>query len=435
MTFRYVTVALAATVSTFALVDTASGSGFQVRENSAAYQGTAFAGQASGNQDLSVMFANPATITQFSGSRVEAVASMIIPRAEFTGSATRVLPPTPVEGRGTDMNGGRFAFVPAFYAMTSITPDLKAGLAITSPYGLMTGYDNDWVGRYNALRSEVTTIDVNPNVAYRVLPWLSVGVGASVQYEKATLSRALNFAFLGAPDGTFRVDGDSWGFGFNGGVLLEPLDGTRIGLAYRSQIHHRIDGEADFTVPAAAAFVLGRAVADSDASAEIRSPATATVSLTQRLTPTLDIMADVQWTNWGFFENLIVQRDDTTALTTQPENWQNSWFGAIGLAWRVNDELTLRTGVAYDQTPVRDEFRTARLPDQNRYWLSVGVGYKMSDAVAFDFGYTHVFIQNNTRIDETTPGADGLPTPTGARLTGTYDAAIDILAASLKFRF
>src|SRR5919106_960168 len=115
-------VALIATVSVLALTVPASAAGYQVRENSAAYQGTAFAGQASGNQDLSVMFANPATMTQFSGSRIE--------------------------GNGTEVNGGSLAFVPAIYGMTSITPDLKAGLSITVPYGLATNYAPDWVGRY-----------------------------------------------------------------------------------------------------------------------------------------------------------------------------------------------------------------------------------------------------------------------------------------------
>jgi long-chain fatty acid transport protein len=438
MMLRTVTAALLATVSVLGLVDPASASGFQVRENSAAYQGTAFAGQGSGNQDLSVIFANPATMTQFSGSAIEANATEIVPRAQFTGSATTTglgFATVGVSGSNADVDGGTLAFVPSIYAMTSITSDLKAGIAITAPYGLMTRYDNDWVGRYNALRSELATIDINPSVAYRILPWLSVGGGVSAQYAKVTLSRALNLAFLGQPDGNFRVDGDSWGFGFNGGVLIQPLDGTRIGLSYRSQVYHRIEGDADFTVSPVAAAVLGAAVADSKASSEFRSPATATASLTQRITPDLDVMFDVQWTNWETFDKLLVQRDDTTPLTNQAENWSNTWFAALGASWRVTDQWTLRSGIAYDKTPMKDEFRTARLPDQDRYWLSVGFGYKFTEALSMDAGYTHVFIRNNSPIDETSPGGDGLPTPTGGRLVGTYDAAIDIISISAKLRF
>jgi long-chain fatty acid transport protein len=319
--------------------------------------------------------------------------------------------------------------------MTSITPDLKAGISFTAPYGLMTRYDSDWVGRYNALRSELATFDINPSVAYRVAPWLSIGGGVSAQYAKATLTRALNLSFLGQPDGNFRIDGDSWGFGFNGGILLQPLDGTRIGLAYRSQVYHRIEGDADFTVSPVAAFLLGSAVADSDASAEVRSPATITASITQSITPALDVMLDVQWTNWEVFKTLLVQRQDTTPLTNQAENWHNTWFAAVGAAWRLDDQWTLRTGVAYDQTPVKDEFRTARLPDQDRYWLSVGASYKFTDALSLDAGYTHVFIRNNTPIDEIAPGGDGAPTPTGGHLVGTYDAAIDIVSLAARFRF
>jgi long-chain fatty acid transport protein len=438
MTLRTVAVAGLAAASALGFASRADASGFQVRENSAAYQGTAFAGQASGNQDLSVMFANPATMTQFSGSAIEGNATEIVPRSVFTGSATTTGPgfaTRAVGGSDNEVDGATLAFVPAIYAMTSITSDLKAGISVTAPYGLMTHYDNDWVGRYNALRSELLTFDINPSVAYRVLPWLSIGGGVSAQYAKATLSRALNLSFLGQPDGNFRVDGDSWGFGFNGGILLEPLAGTRIGLAYRSQVDHRIEGDADFTVSPVAAAILGAAVADSGASAEIRSPATVTASLTQSITPALDVMLDVQWTNWEVFDRLIVQRDNTTPLTNQVENWRNSWFAALGAAWRVDDRWTLRTGIAYDQAPIKEGFVTARLPDQDRYWLSVGASYKFTDALSLDAGYTHIFLPNNTPIDEVAPGGDGAPTPTGGHLVGTYDAAIDIVSVAAKFRF
>jgi long-chain fatty acid transport protein len=425
MTLRGVTVALLATVSALGWAHDAGAAGFQVRENSAAYQGTAFAGQAAGSEDLSVMYANPATLTQFSGSRVEGHATEIVPRAVFTGSATSTTTGAPVSGDGTEVDGGSFAFVPAVYGMTSITPDLKVGLAITSPYGLATNYEAGWVGRYNALRSELRTIDINPNVAYRVLPWLSLGAGVSAQYARSTLSRAIDFSAFAAPDGNFRVDGDSWGFGFNGGIFLQPLERTRIGLSYRSQVHHNLEGDADFTVAAPFAALFP----DSDASAKVRSPATATASVTQGITPDLDLMATVQWTNWEVFETLLVQRDTGAVLTAQPENWRNSWFASLGASWRVNNQLTLRTGIAYDETPVKDAFRTARLPDQDRYWLSVGLGWQFTDMLSVDGGYTHVFIRNNSPIDETAPGFGG------GRLVGTYDASIDIFSVSAKLRF
>ena len=115
MTLRPVAIALLATVSVLAFAVPASAAGYQVRENSAAYQGTAFAGQASGSQDLSVMFANPATMTQFSGSRIEGNATEIVPQAKFTGSATTTGPgftPRRVTGSDADVDGGALAFVP-----------------------------------------------------------------------------------------------------------------------------------------------------------------------------------------------------------------------------------------------------------------------------------------------------------------------------------
>jgi long-chain fatty acid transport protein len=117
MSLRVVAVAGLAAASALSLAARpADASGYQVRENSAAYQGTAFAGQASGNEDLSVMFANPATMTQFSGSAIEGNASVVVPQAVFTGSATTTglgFGTTAVRGSDDEVDGATVAFVPA----------------------------------------------------------------------------------------------------------------------------------------------------------------------------------------------------------------------------------------------------------------------------------------------------------------------------------
>jgi long-subunit fatty acid transport protein len=41
-------------------------------------------------------------------------------------------------------------------------------------FGLKTQYNSDWVGRYQVIMSDIETININPNVAYRVFDWLAV---------------------------------------------------------------------------------------------------------------------------------------------------------------------------------------------------------------------------------------------------------------------
>lgn len=412
------------TVSALALgaAPAAHASGFQIRENSATSLGSAFAGAASEADDISTIANNPAGMTRLNGNQVGAVASIIIPRAEFSGFA-RTAAGAPIAGR-VDEDAGEAEFVPALYALWSAAPDLRFGLALTAPFGLSTKYSPDWIGRYQAIESSLTTININPNVAYRVTPWLSLAAGASAQYADVKLTNAVRVAPF--PDVGAEVKGDGWGFGFNLGALVEPIPGTRIGVTYRSQIHHKVEGDATFSnVPTP----LARLFPNSGAFAQVRTPETATISFTQEFGPTFALMADVQWTHWQSFKSLTIFRDSGALLSSRPENWNDTWFGSFGARWRPEGtNWTFRTGVAYDASPVSDEFRTARIPDEDRFWLSFGAGYRIADWLSVDAAYTHIFV-SNAQINEPS-GA-----PSNTVLVGSYENAVDLLAFSATLRF
>ena len=80
-------------------------------------------------------------------------------------------------------------------------------------------------------------------------------------------------------------------------------------------------------------------------------------------------------------------------VSKTPENWQNAWFFSLGADYKYNDNLTLRFGAAYDESPVKNAaYRTARIPDNDRIWVSAGLSY-LYNQMQFDLGYTHMFIQ------------------------------------------
>lgn len=410
------------------------GSGFQVRENSASALGNAFAGAAASTEDLSIIANNPAGMTGLSGNQVSGDLSIIIPSAVFTGTGLTAARQPISGGNGGDAGSARP--VPAAYAFYDLSADLKLGLAVTAPFGLKTQYNSDWVGRYQAIMSDIETININPNVAYRVFDWLSVGGGPTIQHEHTELTNAINSTtivhlanpFLPAgltfPDGLASVAGNDWSVGYDLGVFAELSPTTRLGASYRSQISHRIDAIATFTVPAPLA--ASPQFQNTPATADLKTPDIVSLAATQEISPELTLLAEVQWTNWSVVKNLRIERPDGSALINQPEQWHGTWFASIGATWRPYPNWTFRGGFAFDETPIREQFLTARLPDSDRYWLTVGLGYELTQDVRLNAAYAHIFAAS--------PSISEL-SQTGDVLVGHYSNHIDIVSLSATLRF
>jgi len=141
-------------------------------------------------------------------------------------------------------------------------------------------------------------------------------------------------------------------------------------------------------------------------------------------------MADASWTRWERFEELaIIASDPTSKLnSTKKENWENSMRYGLGLTYAHNERWTFRGGIAYDESPIPDDFRTARIPGEDRKWVAIGASYKYSDRAIIDAGYTHIFV-SNPEIDES------LDLPLNHRLVGDYDASVDILGVQIRWVF
>jgi long-chain fatty acid transport protein len=245
---------LAVAGASLAVDGDALGSGFQLRENSTAALGNAFAGAAVSTDDASIIANNPAGMTGLSGNLVSSDLSIVIPSEVFSGTTSNAVRQPIGGGNGGDAGGAQP--VPSLYGFYDASPDVKLGLAVTFPFGLKTQYEPGWVGRYQAVKSELDIVDINPNIAYRVTDWLSIGGGPAIQHASAELTSAINSttvahlanpllpAGLTLPDGYARVTGDSLSVGYNLGVLAQISPRTRVGASYRSQVSQRLEGPA-----------------------------------------------------------------------------------------------------------------------------------------------------------------------------------------------
>jgi long-chain fatty acid transport protein len=375
--------------------------GFALVEQNASGLGNAYAGQAAVAADASTIFFNPAGMTLLPDRQLVVAGHLIKPQAEFSGSSNI--------GGGNGGDAGGLAIVPNGYFVYRLTPEVHVGIGMNAPFGLKTEYDNTWAGRTQAVKSELKTVNLNPSIAWKANESLSLGAGLSIQYAQATLTNQTG-------GGLLTVKGDNYSWGFNLGALWQLSDATRIGLAYRSEVDQKLEGTAEFSVVTAL---------NTPVTASVTLPDSASLSLVHQLNPRLELLADMTWTGWSDFDELRIVRAAGTTLGVTPENWNDSYRYSVGANYRLNDKVILRSGVAYDETPVSDAFRTARIPDESRTWLSFGAQYRLSSKNTIDVGYAHLFVED-ARINKT---------ESGVTLAGTYEASVDILSAQLTHNF
>lgn len=405
----------------------AQASGFALIEQNASGMGHAFAGQAALAADASTVFFNPAGLTRLPGRQWVLAGHAIVPSAKFSDSGS-TLGPTQTDPGGDGGDAGRAALLPNLFHAMPLGGGITFGLGISAPFGLVTEYDRDWIGRFQAVKSDLRTLNVNPSLGFRLDDAWSVGAGLNAQQAKAELSKMANYGAAGAPfadrEGLATVRGDDWGWGYNLGLLYEPRADLRIGFGYRSRIDYTLEGRVSYANrPAPLADMLP----DGPVSARATLPASASLSLYKALSPAWDLLADATWTEWSLFDRLTVRRPDGRVVDDTVENWRDTWRLSLGATRHVGEKLSWRFGLAFDESPVPDARRTPRIPDQDRYWLAAGLQYRMDARRTLDLGYTHILVPD-ARVNITANPASGT-------LAGRYENQIDILSVQYSHTF
>ena len=400
--------------------------GFLIRENSSIGVGMAYAGGGSLAESAATVFANPAGMTRLSQDEMEAGVAMIIPSFEFKGSATVFGTPIPGDTGG---NSGRLAAIPSLYGTFALTDDLKAGIAVTVPFGNATNYGSTWYGRYLATKTSAVSYDINPNLAWKLSDSVSIGAGFSAQYFKLDVTSAIAQSLIfqaPVPDAFNRFVGHDWSFGYNFGLLAQIDESNRIGVTYRSGVDHDLEGSLNFT---GASPLLG--LISGSAHSEANLPGTAGVSLTHDVDPDLTLSADVQYTHWSVFRDIVVQSANPPAVYKQ--NYRDAWMFAAGGRYVLNPEWTLRGGLAWDETPVTSAFRTVNLPDTDHFLLALGSSWQIGEGLILDGAYEHSIAFARPNMNISANNTD--PITHVVVLHGQYDVNVDVVAFSVRYRY
>jgi long-chain fatty acid transport protein len=449
-----------------AFAGSASAAGFQLMEQNASGLGNAYAGSAAVAADASTIFFNPAGLAYLPGMQIVGAVNAIDVDIRFSNrNSTNPALITDQGGNGGQVGG--LAFVPSLYFSMPLNQRWSVGLGVNAPFGLKTEYDSNWSGRFHAVTSDVKTLNINPTVAFKVNDKISLGAGVNWQKLDARLTSVANAGgavcsnavFLGAPGGLAacgggalnnyesfaELKGDDTAWGYNLGVMFQLSDATRLGLSYRSAIKYTVTGRATLQNPTVttagglnglANAIIAGGLYNGGIKLDVELPDTWIFSGEHKLNDHWELLSDVSWTGWAKIPKLdAVRTDGTQAGTTlshTQENWRNTWRVALGANYQYSDALKLRMGTAYDQSPVdKDNYRTPRLPDSNRWWLSFGAQYKLSKVGVIDVGYSHLFVRGST-ISNNGQGAD---TASKGLIDGTYSNSVDILAVQYTHNF
>ena len=412
---------LVASALPFVCAKQAQAAAFALSEQGVSGLGNAYAGAAAAAEDASTVWWNPAGMSRLpTGTHVLAAGHAIIPSTKFSNGASA----PPFIGTGNGGDAGEATFVPNLFAVMSFNPQLSFGLGINVPFGLKTEYDDGWIGRFQGIKSEVKTLNVNPSVSYKLSDAASIGFGVSWQRGEIDLTTAVPPVAGGGTNST-SVDGDAWGF--NVGALFNLGPATRFGVHYRTSLNYKFDGDTSFSVPAVAA------VANSNVKLDLKTPATLSFSAVHKLNNQWELLGDVTWTEWSTIDRLPLVRTsgplNGQTLDTLVFNFNDTWRVSAGANYKWSGPWTLRFGVAYDQSPVPNaETRSVRLPDNDRYWLAFGATYQMSKVSRLDFGYAFVNFKDAPINNDQRAVGKGL-------VNGSYEANVNVLSVSYQHSF
>ncbi|MEC4726764.1 outer membrane protein transport protein [Shewanella sp. D64] len=402
--------------------------GFQLAEYSATGLGRAYAGEAAMADNAAAQFRNPAMLTYLQGTQVTTGAILVIPNIDVDGEVSFVDGTSPTSAK--DIAGD--AVVPNFYVSHQLNEQWFLGLALGSNFGMATELDDSFRGNQFGNEAAVTTIEINPNVAYRINEQFSVGAGVRFVIGEGSFG-AQSSSDLIVPEGTTLkyMEGDDISWGWQLGSAWQINADHRIGVNYRSEVEQTLEGEANglgFST-LEGSFDANKVYAGS---MDLTLPATAEIASFHQLTDKFAVHASVNWTDWSSFEKLeakILELSNVPILVKE-ENWEDNYRFAVGATYAVSSKSTLRAGVAYDQSAVDDINRTATIPEVDRLWLSVGYGYQYSDNLDLDFGVTYIFADESPMDENET---DSLPF--GGTFEGQVSGNILLVGVQASYRF
>ena len=350
--------------------------------------------------DPSAVAYNPAAITDLPGNQIQIGATAIAPTATMDAHAS----------------------------------DLKDMDFQDSVWGLPTFYYTRQLSDYNCSYAAIKSVSVNPNLALRFSDAFSLAIGVDATYLDFGYNTTIDPTLKRDPSTTAtdirqEISADGWGYGMNLGARYRPYDWLAFGILWRSEIQLTVEGDVDFTrkgVIEPESILLN----DTGVTGTEPIPESVTMGVMVKPMDRLSLEFDAVWTNWSAYETLIIEYDDPLFGKMDEakgtKRWSNTWRFQFGAEYALTDDLDLRAGYVYDQSPVNDDYEDFAVPCTDRQIVTLGAGWRFADDWAVDVSYGYLWMKD--RDYEARP-ADGI-----VELT-REDAQAHMAGMSLTYKF
>lgn len=385
----------------------ARGIGLRIPNQDAAAiaRGNAFAATA---DDPSALYYNPAGLTQLPGLEIQAGV------LNYLGINTHYESPS-----GRTVNS-KFEVlpIPQIYATYSPTNfPLSFGLGVYAPFGLGVQWPEHSSFRSLAIESRLQYLTANPVIAWKITSQLSLAVGATLNYSKLELRRG-----LATPNDTLNFEGSDYAYGFNAGLLWQPLPQWSLGANYRSATTMNFKGGTSYDP--------GVIIPPAQTTARAQFPQIISGGLSWRPTPKWNLEADVDWSNWESLRTVTLSGTKNIFGFDLPLqlNWRDSWFYEIGLTRYFGAGWFASAGYFYCTETAPGKNFTPAIPDTDLHVASLGVGH---DGKQWRWALAMQIIAGPARSV-----TDSQPNPfTGESANGKYRLFIPTLSLSLGRHF
>jgi long-chain fatty acid transport protein len=386
-----------------------SANGFRLasQDGFASARGEAFVATA---DNASAIYYNPAGITQLDGNNVRGGIYGIYLNQTF--KPTNGAP----NAGNTYHNSDDLAAVPqVFYVYTPKGSPASLGFGLYAPYGGKTDWPQDTGFRAVAVQGSLEYLRINPVLALKLAPNLSIGAGVMVDYGKIYLQQGL-LANAQPFANFFQFQGDGWTAGYNLGALWQPCETVSIGGTFRSATTINMKGNTEFQQQP----ILPET--QIAANAKFKFPITAVVGLSYRPTPKWNLEFDADYTDWGSFGIVTISQQQTPPFPVEQNipvtlDWQPSWMYEFGVTRYFDDGWHVSGGYVYNRASVPDAFYSPLAADMDRHFFAIGAG---RNGKRFDFDVTYQFGYGppHTVTGSTPPSQPGLNA--GQTADGTY---------------
>lgn len=377
---------------------------FQLAEQNATGLGRAYAGEGAIGDNASVLGRNPAAMTLFDGPALSVGAIYINPDVDVEGKGASAQA-TNLPTSSKDIADS--AVAPFFYYVQPVNEQWAVGFGAFTNYGLSTSYQENHFAGEVAGTTDLMTLNLNPNVAFKANQHLSLGAGFNAVYADAKVIRhkgVLSGLIGGQPsDELVNLKGDDWGYGWNVGLLLEADEDNRWALTYRSKVDLTLKGDYSNQVSSLVPGAGGLDGQSKPGSLDLSLPAIAEISGFHQVQPDWAVHYGIMWTEWSTFKELRATDNQGGELFQKEEGFENSWRLSLGTTHQFNEKLTLRGGLAYDKSPVPKEARSISIPDVDRVWYTVGATYALNENLSMDASFAFldgkkVSVQEESKI-------------------------------------